>query len=435
MPNLAGLNDQQNLTLTQISYCSNMLSDHNDKTFSEIMTLLADKQQKDIALSEEEKKFVKLMNQFPADDNPFADYVVKGTHNDSTGFGAVAFTDGDGNTGISYRGTDGAPSKKSINDWVDNIIACATGDSAQSHEAEAFFERYSDPNGNNYLYGHSKGGNLSEYVYVRNYDKIKGMHLLNPQPLNPWTLNAKQLEAMRSDKVDIVIVEGDYVWFLGMLPSYNNVRVVNSNGGDSHSYWSIDFKEGSVSPGSHPWWEYGVYGIVVVLSPFIQGTGAMFDFFCDCVELFVNELKKGWEKCKEFGLWLCDQVKKIGKQLEAFADSLKDFFGELISKAKDWYNRNLNAGYKYATANPGIVVDTYKLQDYADRITKVHNRIKKVDQRLDSLYWKVGFLDLWNLLQADLLTGYSWRLNRCASYLNDTARDFENVETALVNNL
>jgi hypothetical protein len=47
----------------------------------------------------------------------------------------------------------------------------------------------------------------------------------------------------------------------------------------------------------------------------------------------------------------------------------------------------------------------------------------------------VGFLDLWNLIQADLLTGYSWRLNRCVNYLNQTASDFEAVETALTNQL
>ena len=38
-------------------------------------------------------------------------------------------------------------------------------------------------------------------------------------------------------------------------------------------------------------------------------------------------------------------------------------------------------------------------------------------------------------MQADLLTGYSWRLQRAASYLNDTAFDFEKAENELVNSL
>lgn len=434
MSDLANMNDQQNLTLTQISYSSNMLSKHHGKTFAEISAFISAKNPND--RSEEEEKFLKLMEQFPSDKNPYANYTVKGTaNNQSSGFGAVAFTDDKGNTGISYRGTDGAPSKKSANDWLDNVISGISGDSTQCNEAEAFFERYSDPNGNNYLYGHSKGGNLSEYVYVKNYEKIKGMHLLNPQPLNPWTLNAKQLEAINSDKVDIVIVEGDYVWFIGMLPSYGNVRVVDGNGGDSHSYWSINFKDGSVSPGQHPWWEFAVYRFVLKISPFIQGTGAIFGFLCDCVGEFNKLLKKGWDKCKEFGIWVANKLKKVGQAFRELADNIGDFFAELYGKAKDWYNRNLNAGYKYASANPQISVDTYKLRTYAQRLQSVNGRISRLDGRLDSLYWRVGLLDLWNLMQADILTGYSWRLNRCVSYLNDTATDFENAESALLNNL
>ena len=34
-------------------------------------------------------------------------------------------------------------------------------------------------------------------------------------------------------------------------------------------------------------------------------------------------------------------------------------------------------------------------------------------------------------MQADLLTGYSWRLSRCANYLTDPAADFEKVENEI----
>jgi hypothetical protein len=97
--------------------------------------------------------------------------------------------------------------------------------------------------------------------------------------------------------------------------------------------------------------------------------------------------------------------------------------------------RSLSAGGRYAAANPQIKVDTYKLSNYAARIQDVNRRIRNLDYRLDSLYWKVGLLDLWNLMQADLLTSYSWMLLRCSSYLLDTARDFENAETMLIRNL
>ena len=79
-----------------------------------------------------------------------------------------------------------------------------------------------------------------------------------------------------------------------------------------------------------------------------------------------------------------------------------------------------------------IIVDTYKLEKYAQRIATVNGRISRLDQRLDSLYWRVGLQGLWNLMQADALTGYSWRLVRCQSYLQQTALDFDGTERLIL---
>lgn len=79
-----------------------------------------------------------------------------------------------------------------------------------------------------------------------------------------------------------------------------------------------------------------------------------------------------------------------------------------------------------------IVVDTYKLKLYAERLANVNNRINRLDRRLDGLYFRVGLQGLWNLMQADALTCYSWRLLRCQSYLQQTAIDFENAERRIL---
>ena len=79
-----------------------------------------------------------------------------------------------------------------------------------------------------------------------------------------------------------------------------------------------------------------------------------------------------------------------------------------------------------------IIVDTYKLKQYAQRLSAVNKRINHLDCRLDSLYMRVGLLGLWDLMQADALTGYSWRLTRCESYLEQTASDFEATEKAIL---
>lgn len=78
-----------------------------------------------------------------------------------------------------------------------------------------------------------------------------------------------------------------------------------------------------------------------------------------------------------------------------------------------------------------IKVDTYKLNQYAQRLSDVNSRINRLDGRLNSLYTQVGLLELWSLIQADALTGYSCRLLRCRAYLQQTASDFEAVEKQL----
>lgn len=79
-----------------------------------------------------------------------------------------------------------------------------------------------------------------------------------------------------------------------------------------------------------------------------------------------------------------------------------------------------------------IIVDTYKLDQYAQRISAVNSRINSLDRRIDALYSRVGLLDLWNLMQSDILICYSWRLLRCQSYLEQTALDFEGTERLIL---
>ena len=146
-----------------------------------------------------------------------------------------------------------------------------------------------------------------------------------------------------------------------------------------------------------------------------------YEYAYELIEYIVNEVV---ETVTEFCDWLKDK-----------AHELKEFVAKGLGYLKNWFKNNFNNGYKYANSHPQIKVDTYKLRDYASRIYDVNRRISNLDGRMDSLYWRVGLLDLWNLMQADLMTGYSWRLLRAASYLNDTASDFDAIETELANGL
>jgi hypothetical protein len=131
----------------------------------------------------------------------------------------------------------------------------------------------------------------------------------------------------------------------------------------------------------------------------------------------------------------------IAAVLEA-ANMAKEYVNTIIAKVVEvftefisWARKHLNPGYGYASAHPFIKVDTQKLRNYAERLNSVNKRLNQLDRSMDSLYSKVGLLDLWGLMQADLMTGESWRINRCISYLEETVEDFETAERKIMNQL
>jgi len=148
----------------------------------------------------------------------------------------------------------------------------------------------------------------------------------------------------------------------------------------------------------------------------------------ETIEETINDIKHLAEQIEK-------KLKESGEKFASYVNRFIEAINGFVSNVKNWKNNNLSAGYKYASSNPQIKLDTYKLSSYAQRLRCVNTRISNLDRRLDSLYWKVGLLGLWNLMQADLLVGYSWRLSRCASYLSNTATDFNSVENELINNV
>ena len=91
-------------------------------------------------------------------------------------------------------------------------------------------------------------------------------------------------------------------------------------------------------------------------------------------------------------------------------------------------SNNVNSGYQSSSVNQTICVDTVKLRSYADRLKRVNNRLVKLDTRMDDLYQKIGLRDLFQILQADLITGSNGNITNCATFLDETANDFDNTE-------
>ena len=134
----------------------------------------------------------------------------------------------------------------------------------------------------------------------------------------------------------------------------------------------------------------------------------------------------------DFAIDVIDKLGKIATKIKEFISDVRKAVHEALKKIKEGL-KSLTPGHGYSADNPQIVVDTYKLDNYAQRLQRVQTRIKNLDRRLDSLYWKVGLLDLWDLMQGDILTGFSARLALSARYLTETAKDFNELERALTN--
>lgn len=386
-------------------------------------------------------------------DNGLGHLVIKDYVNNNdgrgSGFCGIAFEDSiTGEVGMSFRGTEGLDGLGELirnpKDMADNTLTMSIGISPQSLEALAFFQNNKDRGGNNYLYGHSKGGELAAGVYVTNYDEIKGVHVINAQPINPFKLTPDQLIALKLSKFDAVVVNGDIVSFLGV--NVYPVRYVKNNGNDDsffgpHSTGNILYNESGNAvreekPFSGHFWQ-GVSAVTgTILLGGMQSLLRPYSFAVNIIVrvgyFLIYKLPEMLNKFVENIIKAIDRFKEFSKEVKA---TLKNFVVGIVKSVSSRFKEVFNSGFKYATANPVIKLETYKLRNYADRLRKVNARLSALDNRMDSLYWRVGLLDLLTLMQADLMTGESRTIKKCISYLDETAQSFEEVEKRVMNQL
>ena len=335
------------------------------------------------------------------------------THNSSgeSGFAAFAIEPNpnpNGEVVICCRGSDKMKlnpldSKNTLNDWLHADVALAWDEQTlQQAEMERFmkgFERYNSIS----LVGHSLGANLAMHgaVTFPYSNKITAVYAIDGPGYNQAYINFHRKEIERiNNKIYNFQQEHDIV--SSSLISIGDIIPLDS----SVPYDGLDFKH------------HSRYAIGVEPDGRLrrESSGEK------------DDICKGWNTGSNNASSIFNFKDIIFSALYSVATSFCSAVGKAI---KSIYDKYFNAGYQYATNNPYVELNTAKLRDYANRLWAVNRRISSLDRKMDGLYTKVGFRDLWNLLQADALTGYSWRLNRCASYLVDTASDFENLESYL----
>ena len=150
--------------------------------------------------------------------------------------------------------------------------------------------------------------------------------------------------------------------------------------------------------------------------------------------LALSALFAAWDKDPEGVIKFLETVVSIVQKVEKAITAVKNFVVNVFTAIKksvgalvEWFKEH-SAGARYAEDNPYIKADTTLLRQYADRLAAVNTRLWNLDGDLNTVYWQVGLLDVWDLLTADFLTSWSLRLSRVRSYLTQAADKLEAAE-------
>lgn len=154
-----------------------------------------------------------------------------------------------------------------------------------------------------------------------------------------------------------------------------------------------------------------------VLLPFMLTTGTM---LFETIEFVSDVIIARLKSILSVAAFSIDTINLV---LSAVASVFKSFFSAVGRMFEG------GGGGSYEV----IKVDVNRLRQHAEVLKRINRRIVNIDQRFDDLYLKVGFDKILGLISADIQTSYSWKLNQCINYLEDTATRFERNEAHLMN--
>lgn len=150
----------------------------------------------------------------------------------ASSFQALTLEDDFGNTAISYRGSDLYISNIIVREWLEsNILEYFSDTSTQVKEAIEYFKDHKNLNGNNYIYGHSLGGNLVSHVYLDCHDEFKEAFSINGTPINQKLIDTEEKKkAFNDKKFRFNVVCGDLIGQLKSCEAYkDNVNYIQNN--------------------------------------------------------------------------------------------------------------------------------------------------------------------------------------------------------------
>ncbi|WHY85484.1 DUF2974 domain-containing protein [Neobacillus novalis] len=386
----------------------------------------------------------------------------------TSGFVGYALKDDEGNATALFRGSENPFNPLNFTtDWSSNIEAGIGQEIQQQKEAAKFYEDFIlGAKGDTFVIGHSKGGNLANYVLVNYFNKDEKLksYVVNGAPLNWWILSKEQKEILKSERNMFIVHEDDAVSQLGHVSYVNKtVKTKNKMGKlallsavlaygvlalDAHDLKAVEFDENGNFIGASDGASNGRMGGNFVFSGIMLPLSfealtdkaiasvkhAVFQMMIITLVKAADMKQKLDEKLLQIKIECLRYIFTVMKVSQKLKQELSQFFDRFIDKAKSFASLlwgTLTGGHGFAV-EPILKVDLSRLAYYSSRLQALKRRTEHMNSMIDSLYRDADLLDLGHVLKADMLTTFHFKLNDNIQYLNRTMELLEKGEAALL---
>ncbi len=367
-----------------------------------------------------------------------------------SGFVGYAFEDKSGNATAVFRGSEPMGDMGHLRtDWTSNFDASMGVEIKQQKEADEFYQKYlGDASGERLLLGHSKGGNLADYVFINNLDDNTKAYVINAAPLYWWSLSKKEQEALMGDRNEFIVYAYDPVSQLGKVPYVDKTIGIKEDYDIKKPFYphSLTSSAGFDENGNFKVYENGQSFGRSVLNNMIfedifrelsnstpirayKAAYVVANAAVVVMHYTARAMTAAAHLIREQTVKL---VVGLAKAKKEFEEKVNSFFAELISKAAVKIGNFIDGlnGNNFPI-EPYIKVDIPRLFYYANRLRSVQRRIAQLNDMIDDLYWEAGLAGLDNVLAADISTSFDFRIPESINYLNRTAELLQRNESYL----
>ncbi|MFP7299903.1 Mbeg1-like protein [Neobacillus niacini] len=365
-----------------------------------------------------------------------------------SGFVGYAWGDKTGNKAAVYRGSEDPTNWNHLKtDWGSNVSAGIGNEIKQQKEANHFYEEFvKSAAGERLIVGHSKGGNLASYVFVNNLTENPKGYVVNGAPLFWPSLTQEQQEALKSNRFDFIVYEGDFVHDLGYAPYVDKTVAINKDDYDDpfypHYETSVDFVNGSFAKSQ----DGSIHlsnniNTEVIKFTIVYGVNEVREAYKAAAAMTNGALMvihAAWKGIQERAALVIDSCITFVEGLRDVSvnaiSHLRNFFDSVLNFTRISLNRRVGAaGGASFPVEPYLHVNLQRLTYYAERLQAIKRKTNSLNGRIDDLYFEAGFFGLDNVLKADLLTTFNGTINQNITYLNTVKGLLLATESILAN--